>query len=186
MRCNAYCACGVRAWCRGCSTWRTRLLTSALLACSTHPSPSNFTSTLPTRYRSLHFLFPRCNRNCAQHQRPNRPTSPQTSNLQLVRNLHRTHRNVPHSPHLTITLTTTPVLLTPLLHPTMPPSSPRLYAKARILGYTRAKRNQKPTSSLVQIEGVADRKEAEFYFGKVSWEGGSEAPLVWCCPWWCD
>merc|ERR1711939_279169 len=45
-------------------------------------------------------------------------------------------------------------------------ASSRLYSKARILGYTRAKRNQKPTSSLVQIEGVADRKEAEFYFGK--------------------
>ncbi|KAL7008891.1 60S ribosomal protein L33B [Cystobasidiomycetes sp. EMM_F5] len=42
----------------------------------------------------------------------------------------------------------------------------RLYAKARILGFTRGKRNQKPTSSLIQIEGVADKKEAEFYFGK--------------------
>ncbi|CAD6574283.1 MAG: 60S ribosomal protein L33B [Cyphobasidiales sp. Tagirdzhanova-0007] len=42
----------------------------------------------------------------------------------------------------------------------------RLYAKGRILGFTRGKRNQKPSTSLVQIEGVADRKEAEFYFGK--------------------
>jgi hypothetical protein len=43
----------------------------------------------------------------------------------------------------------------------------RLYAKARILGYTRGKRNQKPTTSLVQIEGVANKEEADFYLGKV-------------------
>lgn len=42
----------------------------------------------------------------------------------------------------------------------------RLYAKARILGYTRGKRNQKPTTSLVQIEGVANKEEADFYLGK--------------------
>lgn len=46
-------------------------------------------------------------------------------------------------------------------------SSFRLYAKARILGYTRGKRNQKPTTSLVQIEGVANKEEADFYLGKV-------------------
>jgi large subunit ribosomal protein L35Ae len=43
----------------------------------------------------------------------------------------------------------------------------RLYSKARILGFTRGKRNQKTNTSLIQVEGVADRKEAEFYFGKV-------------------
>ncbi|KAK9896229.1 ribosomal protein L35Ae [Cystobasidium minutum MCA 4210] len=45
-------------------------------------------------------------------------------------------------------------------------ASSRLYAKARILGYTRGKRNQKPTTSLVQIEGVANKEEADFYLGK--------------------
>ncbi|CAH7683053.1 60S ribosomal protein L33-B [Phakopsora pachyrhizi] len=42
----------------------------------------------------------------------------------------------------------------------------RLYTKGRVLGYTRGKRNQKPTSSLIQLEGVADKKEATFYLGK--------------------
>lgn len=36
-----------------------------------------------------------------------------------------------------------------------------------MLGFTRGKRNQKCNTSLVLVDGVADRKEAEFYFGKV-------------------
>ncbi|KAA1097381.1 hypothetical protein PGT21_004702 [Puccinia graminis f. sp. tritici] len=43
----------------------------------------------------------------------------------------------------------------------------RLYVKGRVLGYTRGKRNQKPTSSLVQLEGVSNKEEAAFYLGKV-------------------
>jgi len=42
----------------------------------------------------------------------------------------------------------------------------RLYAKARVLGFKRGKRNQKPTTSLIQIEGVKDKEEAQFYLGK--------------------
>ncbi|WAQ86189.1 hypothetical protein PtA15_6A821 [Puccinia triticina] len=42
----------------------------------------------------------------------------------------------------------------------------RLYVKGRVLGYTRGKRNQKPTSSLVQLEGVSNKEEAAFYLGK--------------------
>jgi len=43
----------------------------------------------------------------------------------------------------------------------------RTYGKGRILGHTRGKRNSKPNNSLVQIEGVANKEEAQFYLGKV-------------------
>jgi large subunit ribosomal protein L35Ae len=42
-----------------------------------------------------------------------------------------------------------------------------LYAKGRVLGHKRGKRNSRPNTSLIQIEGVADQKEAQFYLGKV-------------------
>jgi len=42
----------------------------------------------------------------------------------------------------------------------------RLYSRARILGFKRAKRSQRPSTSLVQIEGVKDKEEAKFYLGK--------------------
>ena len=44
----------------------------------------------------------------------------------------------------------------------------RTYSKGRILGHTRGKRNSKPNTSLVQIEGVANKEEAQFYLGKAS------------------
>ncbi|KAN0088970.1 Ribosomal protein L35A [Tylopilus felleus] len=44
--------------------------------------------------------------------------------------------------------------------------STRLYCKGRILGHKRAKRNSSPNTSLVQIEGVANKEEAQFYLGK--------------------
>lgn len=43
----------------------------------------------------------------------------------------------------------------------------RLYAKGRILGHKRAKRNTRPNTSLVQIEGVGNKTDAQFYLGKV-------------------
>ena len=43
----------------------------------------------------------------------------------------------------------------------------RLYSKGRILGHKRAKRNTRPNTSLVQIEGVATKEDAQFYLGKV-------------------
>ena len=43
----------------------------------------------------------------------------------------------------------------------------RLYSKGRILGHKRAKRNSRPNTSLVQIEGVATKEDAQFYLGKV-------------------
>ncbi|KAG9318948.1 translation protein [Chiua virens] len=43
----------------------------------------------------------------------------------------------------------------------------RLYSKGRILGHKRAKRNSSPNTSLVQIEGVSNKNEAQFYLGKV-------------------
>lgn len=43
----------------------------------------------------------------------------------------------------------------------------RTYGKGRILAHTRGKRNSKPNTSLVQIEGVANKEEAQFYLGKV-------------------
>lgn len=43
---------------------------------------------------------------------------------------------------------------------------PRLYSKGRILGHKRAKRNTRPNTSLLQIEGVASKEDAQFYLGK--------------------
>ncbi|KAK4703658.1 large subunit ribosomal protein L35Ae, partial [Phenoliferia sp. Uapishka_3] len=42
-----------------------------------------------------------------------------------------------------------------------------LYAKGRVTGFKRGKRNQRVHTSLVQIEGVANKEEAQFYLGKV-------------------
>ncbi|TEB30326.1 hypothetical protein FA13DRAFT_1733629 [Coprinellus micaceus] len=42
----------------------------------------------------------------------------------------------------------------------------RLYSKGRILGHKRAKRNSRPNTTLVQIEGVSTKEEAQFYLGK--------------------
>ncbi|KAG0097576.1 60S ribosomal protein L33A [Podila epicladia] len=46
------------------------------------------------------------------------------------------------------------------------PSTTSLYAKGRVLGFKRAKRNQRPDISLVQIEGVKTAADTEFYLGK--------------------
>ena len=43
----------------------------------------------------------------------------------------------------------------------------RLYSKGRVLGHKRAKRNSSPNTSLLQIEGVGSKEEAQFYLGKV-------------------
>ena len=42
----------------------------------------------------------------------------------------------------------------------------RLYSKGRVLGHKRAKRNTRPNTSLLQIEGVGSKEEAQFYLGK--------------------
>lgn len=44
-----------------------------------------------------------------------------------------------------------------------------LYAKGRILGHKRGKRNTRPNTSLIQIEGVSNKEDAQFYLGKVSY-----------------
>jgi len=44
--------------------------------------------------------------------------------------------------------------------------STRLYSKGRVLGHKRAKRNSTPNTSLLQIEGVGSKEEAQFYLGK--------------------
>ena len=41
-----------------------------------------------------------------------------------------------------------------------------LYAKAKVTGFQRAKRNVNENTSLLQIEGVRITKDAEFYLGK--------------------
>jgi len=48
----------------------------------------------------------------------------------------------------------------------IPLSLCRLYSKGRVLGYKRAKRNTRPNTSLIQIEGVATKEDAQFYLGK--------------------
>ncbi|OMJ29872.1 60S ribosomal protein L33-A [Smittium culicis] len=42
----------------------------------------------------------------------------------------------------------------------------RLYCKGRFLGFQRAQRAQTQSSSLIQIEGVNDKKDTSFYMGK--------------------
>ncbi|KAH9558296.1 hypothetical protein CY35_06G000900 [Sphagnum magellanicum] len=42
----------------------------------------------------------------------------------------------------------------------------RLYVRATILGYKRAKSNQYPTTSLLQIEEVNTPEEVNWYLGK--------------------
>ncbi|KAK9765280.1 60S ribosomal protein L33B [Basidiobolus ranarum] len=42
----------------------------------------------------------------------------------------------------------------------------RLYSKGRVLGFKRAKRNQRVNTSLVQLENVGTKEEAQFYLGK--------------------
>mmetsp|Transcript_33074 Transcript_33074/g.83131 ORF Transcript_33074/g.83131 Transcript_33074/m.83131 type:complete len:126 (+) Transcript_33074:3-380(+) len=42
----------------------------------------------------------------------------------------------------------------------------RLFAKGTLLGYRRSQANQYPDVSLVQIEGLKDRKDVHFYLGK--------------------
>jgi len=44
--------------------------------------------------------------------------------------------------------------------------STRLYSKGRVLGHKRGKRNTHPNTSLIQIEGVANKEDAQFYLGK--------------------
>ncbi|TFY74849.1 hypothetical protein EWM64_g9162 [Hericium alpestre] len=39
-------------------------------------------------------------------------------------------------------------------------------SKGRILGHKRGKRNTRPNTSLLQIEGVASKEDAQFYLGK--------------------
>eukprot|EP00698_Gefionella_okellyi_P005280 TRINITY_DN14810_c0_g1_i1.p1 TRINITY_DN14810_c0_g1~~TRINITY_DN14810_c0_g1_i1.p1 ORF type:complete len:107 (-),score=19.86 TRINITY_DN14810_c0_g1_i1:53-373(-) len=42
----------------------------------------------------------------------------------------------------------------------------KLFTKGTILGYKRGITVQHPQSAIVQIEGVADRKDVDFYLGK--------------------
>ncbi|KAJ3053870.1 hypothetical protein HK097_003203 [Rhizophlyctis rosea] len=42
----------------------------------------------------------------------------------------------------------------------------RLYAKGRVLGFTRSKRNTKEHTSLLQLEGVRTSEDTQFYLGK--------------------
>ena len=66
------------------------------------------------------------------------------------------------------------VLASPRRRPQPPRPTPcrtyasGLYAKGRVTGQQRGKRNVRTNTNLVQIEGVADAKEAQFYLGKVS------------------
>ena len=63
----------------------------------------------------------------------------------------------------------------------------RLYAKAVVLGYKRAMRDQHPNHSLLRVQGVNTKEETEFYMGKrvayvykaKSEKAGSKFRCVW-------
>lgn len=65
----------------------------------------------------------------------------------------------------------------------------RLYSKGRILSHKRGKRNTRPNTTLVQIEGVANKEDAQFYLGKrVAYVyrakreiNGSKVRVIWGC-----
>ncbi|GAA6059001.1 hypothetical protein JCM10212_001711 [Sporobolomyces blumeae] len=65
--------------------------------------------------------------------------------------------------------------------------STRLYAKGRVTGHKRGKRNVRTHTSLIQIEGVANKEEAQFYLGKrIAYVytaqkeiGGSKVRIIW-------
>ena len=65
------------------------------------------------------------------------------------------------------------VAMTPLAHLQLMrelifvPFPYRLYSKGRVLGHKRGKRNTRPNTSLLQIEGVANKEDVQFYLGKV-------------------
>jgi len=42
----------------------------------------------------------------------------------------------------------------------------RLYVKGRVQGFKRGKRNQRPNTSLIQVDGVSNKEEAQWYLGK--------------------
>lgn len=54
-----------------------------------------------------------------------------------------------------------------------------LYVKARVLGHKRAKRNTRPNTTLVQIEGVENKEAAQFYLGKVGSSVLKEPSGIW-------
>jgi large subunit ribosomal protein L35Ae len=54
----------------------------------------------------------------------------------------------------------------------------RLYCKGRVLGHKRAKRNSTPNTSLLQIEGVSTKEDAQFYLGKVRYIQKKQAKMV--------
>ena len=63
----------------------------------------------------------------------------------------------------------------------------RLYSKGTILGYKRAMRDQHPNHSLIKIEGVVTKDDAEYYLGKKiayvykakSEKSGSKFRCIW-------
>jgi Ribosomal protein L35Ae len=60
----------------------------------------------------------------------------------------------------------------------------RLYCKGRVLGHKRAKRNTRPNTSLIQIEGVPTKEDAQFYLGKVRSSRFSLLhPILTCYSW---
>ncbi|KAL7751064.1 60S ribosomal protein L33B [Sorochytrium milnesiophthora] len=57
-------------------------------------------------------------------------------------------------------------------------STSRLYCKARVLGFKRAKRAQSTNTSLIRIENVKTKEETDFYLGKrVAYVYKAERPI---------
>jgi large subunit ribosomal protein L35Ae len=46
-------------------------------------------------------------------------------------------------------------------------SSCRLFARATVMGFKRSMTNQYTHTSLLKVDGVQDRKSADFYMGKL-------------------
>ncbi len=58
----------------------------------------------------------------------------------------------------------------------------RLYVRGKVLGYKRTRTIQKPSQTLLEIEGVNEKEDTSFYVGKrvcYVYKVGSDSRCIW-------